>query len=293
MKKTISLFVTLMLAACLYGQPAKPTLPRIKQQNGISQLFIDGKPFTMLSGELGNSSTSDKAYMDPIWPMMREMNLNTVLAPVYWELMEPNEGEFDFSLVDDMINRARNHHLKLVFLWFGTYKNSMSCYAPQWVKRDTKRFPRTLGKDGKPSEIASPFHKPILDADTKAFTALMAHIKEVDAAENTVIMVQVENEIGQLPDARDYSEAASKAFRSEVPVSLMDYLKKNKARLLSHVDQLWAKSNYKTKGTWEEVFGRSLATDELFIAWHYAVFAEQIAKAGKPSMAFPCTSTAP
>lgn len=281
MKQFIFIPVLLAFCACLYAQPTKSSLPVIHSHNGNFVFFVDGKPFTMLAGELGNSSTSHKAYMNPIWPMLKEMNLNTALVPVYWELMEPEEGKFDFSLIDEMLRSARVHNLKLVLLWFGTYKNSMSCYAPQWVKLDTKRFPRTLDRNGKPAEIASPFYKPILDADIRAFKALMGHIKMADADQQTVIMVQVENEIGQLPDARDYSDAANKAFEGEVPAALTDYLKKNKKQLGSHVEKMWAQSNYCAKGSWEQVFGKSLATDELFVAWHYAVFTEQVAKAGK------------
>lgn len=257
-------------------------LPQIKKsKQGDFQLIVQGKPFLMLAGELANSATTDVELMKPVWPKLYEKHLNTVLAPVYWELLEPEEGNFDFSLVEAMITQARQNNLKLVLLWFGTWKNSMSCYVPAWVKKDFKRFPRTLDRNGNPAEIVSVFSTNILNADIKAFKALMQYVKEVDAAQQTVIMVQVENETGQLPEARDYSSLAQKAFLENVPKTLMNYLVKNKKNLLPHTENLWMQNGSKTTGNWETVFGKSLATDELFMAWHFAGFVNEVARAGK------------
>lgn len=256
-------------------------MPRLVQNGNTFQLLINNKPFLILGGELGNSSASSNEYMRPIWPKLKEMNLNTVIAPVYWELMEPAEGKFDFILVDSLLTNARLFNMKLVLLWFGAWKNSMSCYAPAWVKTNTTRFPRILDKNGSPHEIISPFNKNNLEADKKAFAGLMQHIKEVDSKEHTVITVQVENEIGMLPDARSYDEAANKAFSSAVPRQLLEYLTKNKNNLLPEIKSIWEANGSKTSGTWEEVFGKSLATDEIFMAWYYAVFANELATAGK------------
>lgn len=272
----------LCFLVCVLFVANSQDLPRIlKSKQGDFQLTVHGKPFLMLSGELANSAASDADLMKSIWPKLRDMNLNTVLAPVYWELLEPEEGKFDFSLVEAMIKQARDNNLKLVLLWFGTWKNSMSCYAPAWVKKDYIGFPRTLDSNGRPAEIVSVFSDNALKADINAFKALMRFIKHIDSKEHTVIMVQVENEIGQLPEARDYSFAANKAFQSNVPKPLLDYLSKNKKILLPHVKKLWEENGTKNSGSWETVFGKSLATDELFMAWHFAVFANQIAKAGK------------
>lgn len=258
-----------------------------KGKAGDFQLLVHGKPFIALGGELGNSATAEVAEMKPIWPKLKSMNLNTVLAPVYWELLEPNEGKFDFSLVDSMIYQARANDLHLVFLWFGTWKNSMSCYAPEWIKRDFTKYPRTLNKEGKPTEIISAFSKQILQADIRAFKALMKHVKSVDEQQQTVIMIQVENEIGQLPDARDYSVLANQAFIERVPAKLIDYLVKNGSLLLPQVKELWEKNGRRQSGNWENVFGTGLATDELFTAWHYACFADEVAAAGKSEYDLP------
>ncbi|HEX3166393.1 MAG TPA: DUF5597 domain-containing protein [Chitinophagaceae bacterium] len=276
------LFIIGIILLCLQtNAPAQSALPRLVKNGNAFQLLVDNKPFLILGGELGNSSASSNEYMRPIWPKLKQMNLNTVIAPVYWELMEPSEGKFDFMLVDSLITNARLFNMKLVLLWFGAWKNSMSCYAPAWVKTNTTRFPRILDKNGSPHEIITPFNKDNLEADKKAFARLMQHIKETDSKEHTVITVQVENEIGMLPDARSYDEAANKAFNSTVPRQLLEHLTKNKNKLLPEIKSIWEANGFKASGNWEEVFGKSLATDEVFLAWYYAVFANELAIAGK------------
>jgi len=258
-----------------------------KTQGNVKQLYVNNKPFLILGGELGNSSSSTVEYMQPIWPKLKSMNLNTVLAPVYWELVEPEEGKFDFNLIESLIQNARKNDIKLVFLWFGAWKNSMSCYAPYWVKKDQKRFPRATNKNGVGQEILSPFSENNLTSDIKAFRALMAYIKKIDAKEQTVIMIQVENEIGMLPDARDHSAMATSAFNKAVPQPLFNYLKLNKENLMPEFKAAWGKNGYQTSGTWESVFGKSLATDEIFMAWYYADFINKLAHAGKQAYNLP------
>ncbi|HEV8272368.1 MAG TPA: DUF5597 domain-containing protein [Chitinophagaceae bacterium] len=260
---------------------AQSAMPRLVKNGNVFQLLVDNKPFLILGGELGNSSASSNDYMRLIWPKLRQMNLNTVIAPVYWELMEPIEGQFNFSLVDSLIKNARLFNMKLVILWFGAWKNSMSCYAPAWVKTNTSRFPRILDKSDDPQEIMTPFNKNNLEADKKAFVRFMQYLKETDSKDHTVITVQVENEIGMLPDARTYDEAANLAFNKPVPELLINYLKKNKEHLLPGIKSVWEANGSKTTGNWEEVFGKSLSTDEIFMAWYYAVFANELAIAGK------------
>ena len=139
--------------------------------------------------------------MKPHWSRLTALGLNTVLAPVYWDLIEPQEGRFDFSLVDGLIASAREHDLRLVLLWFGSWKNCMSCYVPSWIKTDPQRFPRAQSSAGRGLEMLSAFSEENVEADVRAFAALMRHLREVDAGRHTVIMVQVENEIGMIPEA--------------------------------------------------------------------------------------------
>lgn len=268
------------------GADAQSSLPRLVKTGASTQLLVDGKPFFVLGGELGNSAASSTAYMQPVWPRLKAIHLNTVIAPAYWELLEPQEGKFDFTLVDDLLRDARANQMRVVLLWFGTWKNSMSCYAPAWVKTDLKRFPRVEDDLGVKQEIMTPFEPRNLEADRKAFVQLMQHLKETDS-QHTVITVQVENEIGMLPTARSYDTRANAAFKQPVPAALLSYLQREKKNLKPEFAAIWQKQGAKTKGTWEEVFGRSLATDELFMAWHFATYANAVAAAGKAVYPLP------
>jgi GH35 family endo-1,4-beta-xylanase len=98
-------------------------LPRLEKIERGQQLIVDGKPFLMLGGELQNSSMTSAAYMDTVWQKLADTNVNTVLGCVTWEDIEPKEGEFDFSELDKVIKNARTHGLRLVLLWFGSFKN--------------------------------------------------------------------------------------------------------------------------------------------------------------------------
>jgi len=272
----------------LHAQKSKSTdIPHLEKKGTATQLIVDGKPFLILGGELGNSSFTSLEYMAPLWPKLKAMNLNTVLAPVYWELIEPVEGRFDFKLYDQLIAEARKHDLKLVLLWFGSWKNSMSSHAPSWVKLNQQRFPRIKDDKGRSYEILTPFSENNLKADLKAFQALMKHIKEIDEKDRTVIMIQPENEIGMLPTARDYHPLANKKFQENVATEFIQYLKKNKQNLIPEFGEVWARNGYKESGTWEEIFGEGPHTDEIFMAWYYAQFTNAIVEAGKAIYPLP------
>jgi hypothetical protein len=279
--------VLLLLCAPLVCAARQTELPHLRQQGTATQLVVDGRPFLVRGGELGNSSSSSLEYMRSVWPKLAAMKLNTVVIPVYWELIEPSEGRFDFGLVDGLLQEARRHNLRLVPLWFASWKNSMSCYAPAWVKTDQRRFPRSQDSAGRGMEILSPFSDENAKADARAFAALMRHLREADGREHTVIMVQVENEIGMIPDSRDRSPEADKLFDGPVPTELMTYLQQHKDTLTSELRAAWASSGWKTRGSWEEVFGRGPATDEVFMAWHFARYADRVTEAGKAELELP------
>lgn len=258
MKRKLVLLICMALLALTVQADIK-----LKKQGTATQLLVDGQPMMVLGGELSNSAATSLEDIDQVMPRMKALGLNTVFVPAYWEFIEPTEGKFDFALVDRVIEKARENDLKVIFLWFGAWKNSMSCYAPLWFKQDVKRFPRSVTETGKPLEIASAFSDNVLQADKKAFSALMRHVADTDRAEQTVIMVQVENEIGMLESARDYSPMAEKAWKSAVPTELLKALK------------------IKKKGTWAEVFGTDLYAQEKFQAYYYAKYVEQLCLAAK------------
>lgn len=250
MKKSLS-------AAALFGVFLLCSPAQVAAQTDLRQLYI-------LGGELSNSAATSIADIDEVIPRMRQIGLNTVLVPAYWDLMEPTEGRYDFSLIDRTIEKARENNLKIVFLWFGVWKNSMSCYAPLWFKENTRKYPRALTRTGKPLEIASAFSEDVYQADCRAFTRFMQHLAEKDKGIGTVVMIQIENEIGMLEDARDHSPLAEKAYAGKVPQELLKALGKKSGNQ-----------------TWAEAFGTDEYADEIFMAWHYARYVERLAKVAR------------
>lgn len=256
-------------------------LPHIKTEHGVGQLIVNGQPFLLLGGELGNSSAGTAAEADLIVPQLALMHVNTLLMPVAWEQIEPKEGSYDFSILDHWIEIARQHNLHLVLLWFGSWKNAFSNYAPAWVKSDPKRFPRAESVGGNPLEILSTFSDENRRCDARAVAALMRHVRETDSSQQTVLMVQVENEVGYLGQGRDRSDEADRLFRAPVP---SEWIRSLAAKRLQLSPELAAHFNDRGK-TWSEVFGD--AADEVFMAWSYASYIEAVAQAGKKEYALP------
>lgn len=248
-----------------------------RHADGSATLMVGGKPYIIIGGETGNSMASCAADVETVMSDAVAHGYNTVLIPVAWELIEPRQDEFDFSSVDLILSSAREHGLKVVPLWFGAWKNSMSCYAPAWFKRDTARYPRAMTRTGKPLEIASAFSPEVYEADAKAFKALLRHIADTDK-EGTVIMLQIENEIGMLEDARDHSPLAQAEYDKGVPKALMSHLKKHKSSLHPTLLKKWRGAGMKSAGSWAEVFGDDIYTDELFQAYNYALYVEGLAR---------------
>lgn len=281
MKKVIAILCALLCVTVIQAADIS-----LHKQGSATQLYVDGKPFVILGGELGNSSASSPADIARIFPKLQRMNLNTVLVPVYWDMVEPVEGDFDFSLIDTTLEEARRCGLKVVFLWFGAWKNSMSCYAPSWFKSDYKKYPRAYTSEGKPLEIASAFSENVYQADSRAFKAWLSHLADVDK-EGTVLMVQIENEIGMLEDARDYSAAAQREYDKGVPSQLIAFLEKNKKSLHPQLLERWRDNGMKRAGSWREVFGDDIYSDEYFMAWNYAAYVERLAREARDILGRP------
>jgi len=297
MKFVISLFLVVVVTREAQTAP----VPQIRQNGAVKQFFVDDKPFIMLAGELHNSSPSSIEYMRPIWDKLAALHLNTVIGAASWELVEPKEGTFDFSLVDDEISQARQRNMRLVLIWFATWKNAGSSYPPDWVKANPNRFPPMVLKVRSDGGIGSflakymeqqgtgplsPFGSDTVKADTRAFAALMSHIKDVDP-QHTVIMMQVENEIGSVGDSRDRSTMAEAAWAGPVPGDLMNYLAQHKDNLLPEIQEVWGKNGYKTKGSWQQVFGENQWADEVFMAYYMGRYVNEVAKAGKAQLNLP------
>ena len=258
-----SAFLFLLILTIPFLQAAEA--PRLVQKDGRWALLVDGHPYLILGGQIHNSSAWP-AELPQVWDSLARMHANTVEAPIYWEQMEPREGQFEFGNVDDVVRGAREHNLHVVLLWFGTWKNGNMHYVPEWIKTDTKRFPRVVKSDGELIDVLSANSRSNLEADKTAFVALMRHLKALDSTEHTVLLVQVENESGIVGGVRDFSAAANNQFAGQVPPDLL-------------------KISQKSSGTWTQVFGSD--GDELFQLYHQAKYINEIAAAGKAEFPIP------
>jgi hypothetical protein len=259
--------------ACLYfpagfAQHALPAI--VKKANGAYSLTVDGKPFTVLGAQLWNSSTWP-TILDKTWPQLKELGCNTIEAPIYWQNIEPEQGRYNFKELDYLIEGARKQGLRLILLWFASFKNGSSQYPPEWVLTQPDKYPRVKNSNGDEMMILSTVSQANIDADKKAFSAVMKHIKEVDGSHHTVIMVQVQNEAGALGTDRDYSEAAENEFRKKVPTALLEKMNKK-------------------SGTWSAIFGAHAA--ETFSVWYMAKYINEVAAAGKQEYNLPMYANA-
>jgi len=245
--------------------------PEIRIVNQIPTLFVDGQPFFCMAGELHNSASGSLTYMqEKVWPALKGLNMNSVILPIYWEQIEAKEGTYDFTLLDGIIEQARENEMRLILLWFGLWKNAESMYVPAWMKLDSRTYFRVQKVNGEPINTISPFCQAAIDKDAACFRAIMKHIKDIDAERSTVITVQVENEIGILGENRDYCEKANVAFAAEVPELISDINKK--------------------RGTWKEVYGED--AEEMFMAYYFAKAVGQISKAGQEEYGIPMYANA-
>lgn len=291
----------LLGAACLVNSVSARDLPRIQKSGDATQLIVDGARYLILGGELHNSSASSPAYMEPVWDKLQRNGVKTVVGVASWELVEPTEGKFNFAEIDDQIRQARARGVRLVLIWFGAFKNAESTYAPSWVRRDEQAFPRArrdpkaklqgIANFFRNGTALSVFNDRLADADARAFAAVMRHIREVDK-DQTVIMVQVENEVGLLADSRDRSPEAQKQWSKPVPAPLLRYLRENRGALRPHLRDVWAAKNFATSGTWEEVFGTSKAADEIFMSWAFGQYVAKVAAAGAAQYPLPMYANA-
>jgi len=268
----ISGLVFLLGAEIGWCQTNKESMPQIIEKDGRHALLVDGLPFFMLGGQAHNSSAWP-GMMPQVWSAVKTMNANTLEIPIYWEQIEPQPGKFDFSLVDTLLKQGREHNVRLVLLWFATWKNGSSHYMPEWMKHDPVKYPVITSRNGQPVDSPSPHIQAGMEADAKAFAAVMGHLKSADP-QHTVIMVQVENEPGAWGSVRDYSSTAQKIFEGQVPAELL------KPSILKALNKPVV-----SKGTLHEVFGED--ADEYFHAWSVAHYIGYVAAAGKAVYPLP------
>lgn len=256
-----------------HGQAADATLPRLIQKDGRFALLVDGAPYLVLGAQVNNSSAWP-AVLPQVWPAIKAIHANTVEVPVYWEQLEPKPGAFDFSVVDTLLAQARQNDVRVVLLWFATWKNGSPHYLPAWMKAEPARFPRMIGENGRTVDSASPFGRETLEADKRAFVALMRHLKATDRR-HTVILVQVENESGTWGAIRDHSPAAEQAFAAAVPPEISSAMNRKPPA---------------ASAGWKAVFGKD--ADAYFHAWAVARYVGEVAAAGKAVYPLPLYANA-
>ena len=273
-------------------------IPHIEKKNGHPVLMVKDRPMILIAGEVHNSDSSSPAYMEGIWNIAKELGMNTLLLPAPWDLIEPEEGSFDFSVPRALIDQARAREMHIVFLWFGSWKNAECMYAPAWVKQDLKRFPRAQIEKGKnkagrqvsptipvkmPYTTLSYLGQETAQADARAFAAFLGFLKDYDEAEQTVVAVQVENETGLLGAAREVSDEADALFAAPVPADFAAYMRNHTDTMTEEIRA--AVLTGKPEGSWQEVFGET--AEELFSAYHVARFVNTVAAAGKAVYPLP------
>ena len=271
MKVTAAVLAALgatLFAGQLYAKTAESPIPRLVKQDGRYALLVDGAPFLML-GAQSNNSSDWPATLPKVWPAIEYLHANTLETPIYWEQFEPKQGQFDYSAVDTVLTQAREHHVHLVLLWFGTWKNGSQHYMPEWMKLDPQRYSHVTNKGGELVDSPSPFAAASLEADKRAFTAFMQHLKDADP-ERTVLMVQVENETGTYGSVRDYCPEANKLFDGPVPPEILKAMGKTPAT---------------PDANWETVFGPE--AEVYFHAWAIAKYVGEVAAAGKAAYPLP------
>ena len=283
--KTLSAVLPVALALVAAGPVAVPVqaqlepvrsearpLPRLVEKDGRFALFVDDAPFLIMGIE--DLTMGDWPTRSNVWNALEYMHVNTVEIAVYWQDFEPQPGHYDYAVIDRLLGEARDHDVRLVPLWFGTYKNGRPHYMPDWMKLDPARYAHALDKNGQAVDSPSPFAAASLDADKRAFAALLTHLKAVDP-QRTVIMVQVENETGNWNSVRDYSTAAQRQFQASVPPEILKAM---------HV------AAPKPSPTWEQAFGPD--AEEYFNAWAVARYVGQVAAAGKAAYPLPMVANA-
>jgi hypothetical protein len=186
-------------------------MPSIQRVNGQSRLIVDGAPFLILGVQWESDSCFSAEEMSPLFPHAAKLGANTATLPTYWREIEPETGRYVFTMLDERIRVARENGMRVIPLWFGTYKNGCLYYTPDWIQADPETYRLAVGRDGKQLVSLCPNCEATWQRDRDALKAIMAHLREVDD-ERTVIMFQIENEPGIFKSDRCHCPTCSERF---------------------------------------------------------------------------------
>jgi len=79
----------------------------------VRRIFkVNGKPFFPLGGQSTNSSGYNEKESERAFEVIKLMHGNTLEIPVYWDIVEPEEGKFDFTMVDKLLASSRRFDVK-------------------------------------------------------------------------------------------------------------------------------------------------------------------------------------
>jgi len=165
LRSALAVLAGAFAVATLQAQTKVRPVPRIVQKNGRFALLVDDAPFLIMGIE--DLTMGDWPPRPAIWPALEYMHVNTVEIAVYWQDFEPQPGKYDYAVIDRLLADARKHNVRLVPLWFGSYKNGHPHYMPDWMKLDPVRYPHALDQKGQAVDSPSPFATASLDADKR------------------------------------------------------------------------------------------------------------------------------
>ena len=162
---------------------------------GHSSFLLDGKPFSIRSGEMHPARIPQPYWRDRL-RMAHAMGLNTVSIYVFWNLVEPEPGRFNFlgqADVASFVRMARDEGL-WVILRPGPYVCAEWEFGgmPWWLLKDKTMRVRTLNK--------------AFLAAAKGYTIeLGRQLAPLDITRGgPIILVQVENEYGSYAGDHTY-----------------------------------------------------------------------------------------
>jgi len=188
-------------------------IPHLEEINDHRVLIVDGKPFIILGLQWDCDGCYTPEDMDPFFEHGESMGLNTASLLLYWREIEPEEGKYNFTMLDHRIDIARKHHMKIVLVWFASFKNGCLTYAPDYVRKDHQRFRKVKDKKGSQhTNNCCPTAEETHKRDELALIQIFNHLKEVDSKDHTVILFQMENETGIFGTNRCYCDICNNKY---------------------------------------------------------------------------------